>query len=105
MKGPAWRGAGESSEESSSMMSSRSPADAMLEESSPGSSKFASSVADSAGAAGNGALTGRLFGAKRFVLARPACGFEVERGGFVPVAELRREMRAALPPVIGRLRA
>ena len=105
MKGPGWRGSGESTEENSSMISSRSPANATLEESSPGSSKFTCSVADSAGVAGNVALTGRLFGAKRFVLARPACGFGVERGGFVPVAKLRREMRAALSPMIGRLRA
>ena len=80
MKGPAWTGSGESSEENSSMISSRSPPDATLEESSPGSSKFSCSVVDSAGAAVNVALTGRLFGAKRYVRARPACGFEVEQG-------------------------
>ena len=102
MKGPAWTGSGESSEENSSM---RSPPDATLEESSPGFSKFAYSVEDSAGAVVKVALTSRLSGAKRFVRTRPACEFEVERGCFVPVAKLRREMRVALPPVIGRLSA
>ena len=105
MKGPAWTGSGESSEENSSMISSRSPPDAMLEESSPGFSNSACSVEESAGATVKVALTGRLFGAKRFVRARPACEFEVERDCFVPVAKLRREMRVALPPVIGRLSA
>ena len=105
VKGPAWTRSGKSSEENSSMISSRSPRDATLEESSPGSPIFACSVVDSAGAAVNVALTGRLVGAKRFLRARPACGFEVEQGCFVPVAKLTREMRAALPPVIGRLSA
>ena len=82
------------------MISSRSPPDAMLEESSPGFSNSACSVEESAGAAVKVALTGRLFGAKRFVRARPACEFEVKRDCFVPVAKLRREMRVALPPVI-----
>ena len=54
MKGPAWTGSGESSEENSSMISLRSPPDATLEESSPGFSKFACSVEDSAGAAVSG---------------------------------------------------
>ena len=105
VKGPAWTGSGESSEENSSMISLRPPADAKLEESSPGSSKFACLVVNSVEAVVNVALTGRLSGAKRFVRARPACGFEVERGDFVPAAKLRREMRAALPPMIGRLSA
>ena len=93
MKGSAWTRSGKSSEENSSMISS------------PGSPIFACSVVDYAGAAVNVALTGRLVGAKRFLRARPACGFEVEQSCFVPVAKLIREMRAALPPVIGRLSA
>ena len=105
MKGPAWTGIFLGRLARSSMISSRSPPDTTLEESSPGCSKFVCSVVDSAGAAVNVALTGRLFSAKRFVRVRPACGFEVEGGCFVPVAKLRREMRAALPPVIGRLSA
>ena len=105
MKGPAWTGSGESSKENSPMISSSLQPDATLEESSPGFSKFACLVEDSAGAAVKVALTGRLFGAKRFVRAHPACEFEVERGCFVPVANLRREMRVALPSVIGRLSA
>ena len=89
MKGPAWTGLGESSEENSSMISSRSPADATLEESSPGSSKFACSVTDSAEAAINVALTGQFFCTKLFIWACPACVFEVVRGGFVPVAKFK----------------
>ena len=89
---------GESSEENSSMISSRSPPDTTLEESSPGFSKFACSVEHSAGAAVKVALTGRLFGAKHFIRARLACEFEVKQGYFVPVAKLRREMRVALSP-------
>ena len=80
------------------MISSRLQPDATLEESSPGFSKFACLVEDSAGAAVKVALTGRLFGAKRFVRAHPACEFEVERGCFVPIANLRREMRVACLP-------
>ena len=57
MKGPAWTRSSKSSEENSSMISSRSPRDATLEESSPGSLIFACSVVDSAGAAVNVALT------------------------------------------------
>ena len=87
MKSPAWTGSGESSEENSSMISLRSPRDATLEESSPGFSKFACSVEDSAGAAVKVALTGRLCGAKSFKRARPACEFEVKRSCFVPVAK------------------
>ena len=87
------------------MISSRLQPDATLEESSPGFSKFACLVEDSAGAAVKVALTGRLLGAKRFVRAHPACEFEVERGCFVPVVNLRREMSVALPSVIGRLSA
>ena len=105
MKGPTWTGSGESSEENSSMISSMSPPDITFEESSPGFSKFACLVEDSAGAAVKVALTGRLLGAKRFIWVCPACEFEVERGCFVPIARLRRGMRAALPPVIGRLSA
>ena len=86
MKGPTWTGSGESSEENSSMISSMSPPDVTLEESSPGFSKFACLVEDSAGVAVKVALTGRLLGAKRFVWVRPACEFEVERGCFVPIA-------------------
>ena len=100
MKGPTWTGSGESSEENSSMVLSRSPPDATLEESSPGFSKSACSVEDSARAA---VKVAGLFSAKCFVRARPAREFEVERGCFVPVAKLRCEMRVALPPVIGRL--
>ena len=105
MKGPTWRGSGESSEENSSMISSMLPPDVTFEESSPGFSKFACLVEDSAGAAVKVALTGRLLGAKRFVWVCPACEFEVERGCFVPIAKLRRGMRVAFPPVLGRLSA
>ena len=71
------------------MISLRSPPDATLEESSPGFSKFACSVEDSAGAAVKVALTGWLFGAKRFVRARLACEFEVEPGLFCPSHQVK----------------
>ena len=64
------------------MISSMLPPDVTLEESSPGFSKFACLVEDSAGAAVKAALTSQLLGAKRFVWVRPACEFEVERGCF-----------------------
>ena len=78
VKGPAWTGSG-SRPRKIPLWFRRGRHQTQRLKSSPGFSKFTCSVEDSVGAAVKVTLTGWLFGAKRFVRARPACELEVER--------------------------